>query len=71
MRALECERPCVLLIDELDKVEVAKEVSSQFSFDEDPRSLPYIVADKDDGADDFPHFAQCAQGEITRAEVPY
>jgi MoxR-like ATPase len=25
MRALECERPCVLLIDELDKVEVAKE----------------------------------------------
>ena len=27
MRALECERPCVLLIDELDKVEVAKKPS--------------------------------------------
>ncbi len=26
---------------------------------------------KDDGADDFPHYAQYAQGEITWAEVPY
>src|SRR5260370_35955895 len=24
-----------------------------------------------DGADDFPHYAQYSQGEITRAEVPY
>jgi single-strand DNA-binding protein len=27
--------------------------------------------DEDDGVDDFPHYAQYAQGEITRAEVPY
>jgi single-strand DNA-binding protein len=26
---------------------------------------------EDDGADDFPRYAQYAQGEITRAEVPY
>jgi hypothetical protein len=26
---------------------------------------------QDDGGDDFPHYAQYAQGEITRAEVPY
>jgi single-strand DNA-binding protein len=26
---------------------------------------------EDDGADDLPHYAQYAQGEITRAEVPY
>lgn len=24
-----------------------------------------------DGGDDFPHYAQYAQSEITRAEVPY
>src|SRR6266851_1054067 len=27
--------------------------------------------DEDDGVNDFPHHAQYAQGEITRAEVPY
>jgi single-strand DNA-binding protein len=26
---------------------------------------------QDDGGDDFPHYAKYAQGEITRAEVPY
>jgi single-strand DNA-binding protein len=26
---------------------------------------------QDDGGDEFPHYAQYAQGEITRAEVPY
>jgi MoxR-like ATPase len=54
MRALECERPCVLLIDELDKVEVAKEAllleplsSYQLSIPEfgtvDAKSIPFAV----------------------------
>jgi hypothetical protein len=29
------------------------------------------VRGRDDGADDFPHYAQYAQGEIARSEVSY
>jgi MoxR-like ATPase len=54
MRALECERPCVLLIDEIDKVDAAKEAllleplsDYQLSIPEfgtvEARSIPFVV----------------------------
>src|SRR5258708_13417994 len=39
MRALECERPCVLLINELDKFEVAKQAPRLEPFSSYPLSL--------------------------------
>jgi MoxR-like ATPase len=54
MRALECERPCVLLIDEIDKVDEAKEAllleplsAYQLSIPEfgtvEAKSIPFVV----------------------------